>query len=44
MVFYARLQSEKIARHRGLDTVTTDIIKETETMYKDFIGEEKYEQ
>ena len=41
---YARLQAEKIARHKGLDCVTTDIIKETEKIYADFTGEEKYEQ
>jgi anaerobic sulfite reductase subunit C len=41
---YARLQSEKIARRKGLDCVTTDIMKETEKMYADFMGEEKYEQ
>lgn len=41
---YARLQAEKIARHKGLDSVTTDIVKETDTMYKDFMGEEKYEE
>lgn len=41
---YARLQSEKIARHKGLECVTTDIVKETEKMYADFMGEEKYEQ
>ena len=41
---YARLQAEKIARHKGLDCVTTDIVKETDTMYKDFMGEEKYDE
>ena len=38
---YARLQSEKIARNRSLDLVTADIVKETEKMYADFMGEEK---
>jgi len=37
----ARLQSEKIARHKGLDRVTVEIVKETERMYRDFMGEEK---
>ena len=41
---YARLQSEKIARQKGLDCVTTDIVKETEKIYEEFIGEEKTEQ
>ena len=41
---YARLQAEKIARQKGLDCVTADIIKETEKMYADFMGGEKYEQ
>ena len=37
---YARLQSEKIARQKGLDCVTTDIVKETEKIYEEFIGED----
>ena len=41
---YARLQSEKIARQKGLDCVTADIVKETEKIYAEFIGEEKTEQ
>ena len=41
---YARLQAEKIARHKGLNCVTVDIIKETEKIYADFMGEEEYEQ
>ena len=41
---YARLQSEKIARQKGLDCVTADIVKETEKIYGEFIGEEKTEQ
>lgn len=41
---YARLQAEKIARHKGFSCVTTDIVKETEKIYKDFMGEEKYEE
>ena len=41
---YARLQAEKIARQKGLDCVTTDNIKETEKIYADFMGEEKYEE
>ena len=41
---YARLQSEKIARQKGLDCVTADIVKETEKMYAEFIGEEKTAQ
>ena len=38
---YARLQSEKIARQRGRDCVTADVVKETEKIYADFIGAEK---
>ena len=41
---YARLQSEKIARHKGLDYVTDDIVKETEKIYADFMGREKTEE
>ena len=41
---YARLQSEKIARLSGRDCVTAEIVKETEKVYADFIGEEKTEQ
>ena len=41
---YARLQSEKIARQKGLDCVTTDVVKETERIYEEFIGTEKTEQ
>ncbi|MBW1853253.1 MAG: hypothetical protein JRF49_06405 [Deltaproteobacteria bacterium] len=41
---YARLQSEKIARHKGLDHVTVGVIKETEKIYADFMGEEKTAQ
>jgi len=41
---YARLQAEKIARHRGLDCVTADILRETEKLYNVFMGNEKYEQ
>ena len=31
---YARIQSEKIARHRGLDRVTVDVVRETENVYR----------
>jgi Fe-S-cluster-containing hydrogenase component 2 len=41
---YARLQSEKIARQKGLDCVTADVVKETERIYEEFIGAEKTEQ
>jgi Fe-S-cluster-containing hydrogenase component 2 len=41
---YARLQSEKIARHKGLDHVTVGVVKETEKSYADFMGEEKTAQ
>ena len=41
---YARLQAEKIARRRGLDRITVDTVRETEQVYRDFIGEEKTEQ
>jgi anaerobic sulfite reductase subunit C len=44
MVPFARLQSEKIARQRGLDRVTADVVKETRKIYRDFMGEEKTEQ
>jgi len=41
---YARLQSEKIARQKGLDCVTTDVVRETERIYAEFMGREKTEQ
>ena len=41
---YARLQSEKIARQKGLDCVTADVVRETERIYEEFIGTEKTEQ
>lgn len=41
---YARLQAEKIARGRGLDRVTAEAVRETEQVYRDFVGEEKTEQ
>ncbi len=41
---YARLQAEKIARQKGLDCVTADVVKETERIYEEFIGREKTEQ
>lgn len=41
---YARLQAEKIARHKDVDCITTDIVRETEMIYKDFMGDEKYEE
>ena len=41
---YARLQSETIARHKGLNSVTDNIVKETEKIYADFMGKEKTEQ
>ena len=41
MAPFARIQSEKIARHRGLDCVTADVVKETARVYRDFMGEEK---
>lgn len=41
MLPYARLQAEKIARHRGLDSVTAAVLKETEKVYADFMGKEK---
>ena len=41
---YARLQSEKIARHRGLDRVTLEVVNEVEKVYEDFVGKEKTEQ
>jgi ferredoxin len=44
MKSYARLQAEKIARGRGLARVTDACVRETEQVYRDFIGEEKTEQ
>jgi dissimilatory sulfite reductase (desulfoviridin) alpha/beta subunit len=44
MSSFARLQSEKIARKKGLDLVTFDIVKETEKVYGDFMGREKTEE
>jgi Pyruvate/2-oxoacid:ferredoxin oxidoreductase delta subunit len=44
MIPFARLQSEKIARQRGLDRVTVGIVKETEKIYRDFMGDEKTKQ
>ena len=41
---YARIHAEKVARHRGLDCVTADTVKETEKAYADFMGKEKTEQ
>ncbi len=41
---YARLHAEKVARQRGLDYVTSDVVKETEQVYADFMGKEKTEQ
>jgi len=44
MAPFARLQSEKIARHRGLDCVTVEVVNETATVYRDFMGKEKTEE
>ena len=44
MTSYARLHAEKVARHRGLDCVTADVVQETEKVYADFMGREKAEQ
>jgi len=44
MIPYAKLQSEKIARNRGLDRVTLDVVKETEKVYEEFLGKEKTEE
>ncbi len=44
MSAHARLQSEKIARHKGLDCVTEEVVKETDQMYADFMGKEKNEE
>lgn len=41
---YARLQSEKIAKHKGLNRVTVEVIRETERIYADFMGKGKTEQ
>ncbi len=41
---YARLQSEKIARHQGYDRVTVEVVKETENVYRDLVGNEKTEE
>lgn len=44
MLSYARLQSEKIARNKGCDLVTLDVVKETEKVYQDFVGQEKTDE
>ena len=44
MLSYARLQSEKIARHKGRDLVTVEVVKETEKIYGDLVGKEKTEE
>ena len=44
MAPYARLQSEKIARHKKLDRVTAGVVKETAQVYRDFMGKEKSEE
>ncbi|MBW2553294.1 MAG: PCP reductase family protein, partial [Deltaproteobacteria bacterium] len=44
MLPYARLQSEKIARHQGRDLVTVEVVKETEKIYGDLVGKEKTEE
>ena len=44
MASFARLQSEKIARHRRLDCVTADVVNETARVYRDFMGEEKTQE
>ncbi len=44
MKSYARLQAEKIARGKGLDRVTAETVRETEQVYRDFMGDEKTEQ
>jgi len=44
MAPYARLQTEKIARHKKLDRVTADVVKETAKVYRDFMGKEKTEE
>lgn len=41
---YARLHAEKVARHRGLNCVTAEVLEETEQVYADFMGKEKTEQ
>lgn len=41
MLSYARLQSEKIARHQGRDRVTVEVVKETENVYRILVGNEK---
>lgn len=44
MSAYARLHAEKVARHRGLDCVTAEVVQETDRVYADFMGKEKTEQ
>jgi len=44
MLPYARLHAEKATRHRGLDEVTVNVLKETEKAYAQFMGKEKTEQ
>lgn len=44
MAPFARLQSEKIARHKGLDWVTVGVVGETVKVYREFMGKEKFEE
>jgi Fe-S-cluster-containing hydrogenase component 2 len=44
MAPFARLQSEKIARRRGLNCVTTEVVNESARVYRDFMGKEKTEE
>lgn len=44
MLPYARLYTEKIARHRGSEIVTPDMVAETEIAYAQFMGRQKTEQ
>jgi len=44
MTGYARLQAEKIARHKGHGRVTMETVAETEQLYRVFVGEEKTQE
>ncbi len=44
MSSYAKIQCEKIARHRGLEKVTVDVVSEAEKLYVGFMGKEKSDE
>lgn len=44
MSSYARIQCEKLARQKGLERVSIDIVLEAEKLYADFLGKEKTQE